>query len=310
MSPTQQNAKRRVLVAGPARVRWPPAFTDLPVLSAGSAPDGWRHSAHLIRESLRAIAVTSRAAGNTVSPAIAALFTLAGVATGQPVMAVAAVLAGALAGSLTEEAVGLVASVWRDRQERIQDFARAAEDEADRSIEDLLAEAMKDAKVRELLARSVETAARSLDDWKIDLLAATFVGGLRDDALVDDVLLLVEAIRQLETPHMRVLTVLAKERPLAIAPPTADVASRLECRGPTVDRGRSGSVRTCYVKTKVWRAASTHWPRSCKDSDSSSSTVPGVSRYETYYELSRLGRGCVNYLVERERSVRLRQAER
>jgi hypothetical protein len=35
------------------------------------------------------------------------------------------------------------------------------EDEADRSIEDLLAEAMKDAKVRELLARSVETAARS-----------------------------------------------------------------------------------------------------------------------------------------------------
>jgi hypothetical protein len=41
---------------------------------------------------------------------------------------------------------------------------------------------------------------------------------------VDDALLLVEAIRQLETPHMRVLTVLAKERPLAIAPRTADVA--------------------------------------------------------------------------------------
>jgi hypothetical protein len=63
------------------------------------------------------------------------------------------------------------------------------------------------------------------------------------------------------------------------------------------------------VKTKVWRAAST---LASKLQGLGLIVIDGTGRerYETYYELSRLGRGCVNYLVERERSIRLRQAER
>ena len=90
-------------------------------------------------------------------------------------------------------------------------------------MQELLEEAAADPWTLEMLARSVEAAARSLDDEKIDLLARIFVSGIRDSAKVDEAIILIEALRQVEAPHLRLLTVLAKPGPHFVpARPTED----------------------------------------------------------------------------------------
>jgi hypothetical protein len=161
----------------------------------------------------RVSAVVSRASGNTVGPAVAALWSMAGLALGEPALTVAAVPVGAVAGSLTEEAVSAVGLLWQQRRDRIQRFADEAETSSGTRMEQLLVEAEADPRTLEMLARGVEAAARSLDDRKIDLLARIFVSGVRDRAKVDEAIILIEALRQLEAPHLRLLTVLSKPGP-------------------------------------------------------------------------------------------------
>jgi len=251
----------------------------------------------------RAINVAGRASGNIVSPAVSALCTLAGVATGRPELATIGVPVGALAGALTEEAAGIVGQVWRDRQGRVEHLVGTAEEEAGQPIEELINAAMAEVRLRELLTRSVEAAARSLDDWKIDLLAATFVRGVQDDAIVDDALLLVEAIRQLENPHMRFLRVLATVRQRAIAPP--EPGGLFKAGVPRPDRRPASQ----WLGEDILRED----PGLELAFDSLSSKLQGLglvsiegngrARYETYYELTRMGHGCTSYLQQREKAT-------
>jgi hypothetical protein len=109
----------------------------------------------------------------------------------------------------------VVAALWRQRRDRMQRFADEAEASTCMRMEELLEEAAADPRTLEMLARSVEAAARPLDEQKTDLspLARSFVSGVRDSAKVDEAIILIEALRQLEMPHLRQLTVLAKPGP-------------------------------------------------------------------------------------------------
>jgi hypothetical protein len=157
--------------------------------------------------------VVSGASGSTVGSAVTALCSMAGVALHDPGLGLAAVPAGAVAGSMTQEAMSAIALLLQQRRDRVQRFADEAEITAGTQMERLLQEAAADPRTLEMLARSVEAASHSLDDQKIDLLARIFVSGVRDPAKVDEVNILIEALRQIEAPHLRVLTVLAEPGP-------------------------------------------------------------------------------------------------
>jgi hypothetical protein len=164
--------------------------------------------------SRRASGMANAAVGATVGSAVSALCVIAGTALGEPVaFGVASVPAGAAANWLSEDMAGYVASLYQQRRQRLHRFAGESESVSGTPLEDLLREARSDPRVLEMLARCVEAASRSLDDEKIDLLARIYVSGARDSARVDEAIILVEALRPLEAPHLRLLTVLAKPGP-------------------------------------------------------------------------------------------------
>jgi hypothetical protein len=68
----------------------------------------------------------------------------------------------------------------------------------------LLAATASSARQRELLAMAVESATRSLDDWKVDLLARIYATVTHEDR-IDEAALLIDAVRDLEGPHLRLL---------------------------------------------------------------------------------------------------------
>lgn len=147
-----------------------------------------------------------------VAPAFATLCELAGIAAGAPPGAGTAVgvAVGAATGSAAEELVDISRALWFDRTEKAARFADAAESAAGADLADLLTAAAQDPDTLELLAHTVEAATRSLDGWKIDTLACAYVAGARDGA-VNDALIVIDTIRQLELPHLRLLAVLSRE---------------------------------------------------------------------------------------------------
>jgi hypothetical protein len=154
----------------------------------------------------RMTGVAARAVGNTMSPAVVAIMTAAAIAQHKPELAtVWAVPVSALAGSLTEEGVQLVRQVWEDKARRVGHFADVAAEESGSSWDDLLSHAAHDEKVRELLARTVDGVASTIDSWKIEALAKVFANGASDGARIDDMLLLTGLVRELEGPHARLL---------------------------------------------------------------------------------------------------------
>jgi hypothetical protein len=156
----------------------------------------------------RASAVAGRAAGNTVGPAVTALMTAVGVATGQLDLAIWAVPAGATAGSLTEEGVALVRRAWQDKADRMDRFARSAAEDAGTSVEELIEAALADPRLRALLNRTATAAATALDDEKVDILARAFARAVDDPAQVDELLVLTNIVRDLDVPHIRVMSLL------------------------------------------------------------------------------------------------------
>ena len=150
----------------------------------------------------RAWGVAARTAGNTLSPGVTALCLLGGIPVG------ASTALGALAGSLTEEGIGAIGQLWRDRAERVERFAETAVGASGRPLDDLLAAAAAHPVKLGLLAQAVEAAGNALHESKVDLLARLVAEGVRDDARVDEALIMVDTVRQLELPHLRLLAIL------------------------------------------------------------------------------------------------------
>jgi hypothetical protein len=177
----------------------------------------------------RAVNTFANAAGNTVSPGVAALCVTAGL----PIQEAVAI--GATAGAITEEAINLLAERRRQVTGRVERFAATAEQESGRSLEDLLLEAAGDQRKLELLARTTEAAARSLDDLKIDLLARTYVHGSHTDDRIDHALIVTAALRELETPHLLLLAAIRSPGPVLIHP--------RQTRAADAGRQRQSAVR-------------------------------------------------------------------
>ncbi|NMO57524.1 hypothetical protein HH310_40955 [Actinoplanes sp. TBRC 11911] len=112
---------------------------------------------------------------------------------------------GAFGGSLAEEGIALITS-WRARRLRnVEQFGLAVDQATSAALDDLLKNVSGDPTALELLAQTVEAAARSLDDWKIDLLARAFVDGLSSNETVDVSGVAIDVVRQLEVLHLHAL---------------------------------------------------------------------------------------------------------
>jgi hypothetical protein len=99
----------------------------------------------------------------------------------------------------------------RNAAETLADAAEASGE----PVEDLLIKAVSDDRRHELLARALgiaqDTALRNKRRALGRALAAGIVG---DDARIDDELLFIRAIADLDEPHIRLLALMASDRPL------------------------------------------------------------------------------------------------
>ncbi|GGM90338.1 hypothetical protein ACFFX1_41390 [Dactylosporangium sucinum] len=146
----------------------------------------------------RAWPTAGRAIGNITNNAVAALLTLHYGFDPQ-----SAAVHGAVVGSIGEELISLAAS-WRLKN--LDRFARTVEDESDGlTFDEVVSGVMDDERKLGLLLVASEAASRAGDEWKIDLLARTFVHGVGNDDKVDAANLILDVVRQLEPMHLELL---------------------------------------------------------------------------------------------------------
>jgi hypothetical protein len=149
--------------------------------------------------------VGANATGNVVGG-------LLGAALGAP-LGPFGVVAGAAVGAIAEDYVKLYAA---DRARRVNAMSIAVGEFAEDSSDELYSGILGDERKRELLARAIEEAARSMEDQKIRAIAHAFVTGAlsSDPAAVDDAMLAIDVVRQLEAPHWRLISTLVRASPM------------------------------------------------------------------------------------------------
>lgn len=182
-------------------------------------------------------AAVAKTAGGTVGSAIGGLLAAAGLVTGNPVLEVGAVPAGAFAAAVTESMVEFGARQWQARAERVERFGATAATEADTTLDALVDDALADPRKLEVLGFATEAASRALDEKKIDLLARIYVHGVRGHDLIDETAVMIDAVRQIEGPHLRVMEVLSRPGPHFLPSPNTQQAMLNEMLG-TLPRGQ------------------------------------------------------------------------
>ena len=164
--------------------------------------------------------VGANAAGNAVGG-------LLGAALGAP-FGPFGVVAGAAVGAVAEDYVKLYAA---DRARRVHAMSVAVSEVTDDSSDELYSAILGDERKRELLARAVEEAARSIEDQNIRAIAHAFVTGAlsSDPAAVDDAMLAIDVVRQLGAPHWRLISTLVRASPMGgIDPTDEDLVKRYQ----------------------------------------------------------------------------------
>jgi len=155
--------------------------------------------------------VVAGTASGVASPIATSLLTAAGIVTGNAELVAFALPAGAFTGAVAAEGVGLVRRAWSDRADRVDRFAEAAAEEMGVPVEELLAIGESSKEVRCLLGVAVEAATEARGDWKIRTLARAFVTGAKDPAVVDELMVLTELLKDVEVADVRLMAQLAKE---------------------------------------------------------------------------------------------------
>lgn len=113
--------------------------------------------------------------------------------------------------------------------------------------ETLAARLRDDAEFAALFEASLETAARSAHDQKVRLLARVVAQAASDTASIDDAQLVASTIRELDSPHVRALAILADQK--RQHPDASGVAAVIEgmaglrTRGPGKVSGSSQILR-------------------------------------------------------------------
>lgn len=155
----------------------------------------------------------------TVAQAIAGALTAGlGLAVGGPV--------GAVAGAAFQPsaAVAVQRSLDELAQFRRRSAGRMLQGSADRMAvepDELVDSALRDLNSAHLLGEAIQTAARTVNDQKIQALARALANGIRDDAArADDEALVIAALAEIEAPHIKVLVHLGPERSRTRTPGT------------------------------------------------------------------------------------------
>lgn len=157
----------------------------------------------------RAGAVVKSTAGGVISGTVTAVMTSAGVKTVDPSLVQAAIAAGAAAGAVGEEGIDYVLHAARAKVKRVGRFLAEAVRLSGMSEEEILSAATENEGLHELLDLTAAAAAHTHDEAKIKILAAAFAeGATGDPAVVNEMLVAVEVLRQLEAPHVRLIRVL------------------------------------------------------------------------------------------------------
>jgi hypothetical protein len=166
----------------------------------------------------RSGAAFDRIIGNVVNSAVT---TWMAVHTGS---ADSAATVGGVVGPLAEELSFKLRKIVDVQDNRTQDMLDEAATAASSSTEDLIDAALNDPGKLELLLRAVDAARHATTDKKIRLLGQLFAAGVlaEDGAVVDDHLIAIDAIGQLDAPHLRLMAILIDPSPVW----WDDVASR------------------------------------------------------------------------------------
>ncbi|WP_125812361.1 hypothetical protein [Actinoplanes sp. ATCC 53533] len=120
--------------------------------------------------------------------------------------------AGATAGAAVKE-IPILAQMFADRRRSATDMMEHAVAYAGVNPERFMDALAADPKHRHLLRRAIHAAGDSVSGEKIRTLAAALAAGAiaTDDAVVDESMLVIDAVAQLEAVHLRVLALLATE---------------------------------------------------------------------------------------------------
>jgi hypothetical protein len=169
--------------------------------------------------------VLAATAGDIVSPTVAGLMAAAALTTGDAALAVWALPAGAFAGALTAEGATLVRRAWSDRGDRVRRFAEAAAKEAGIPV-DAVPTLAADETVRQLLGVTVQAASEAHGEWKLQMLAKAFVRGAEDPAKVDEIVLLVDVLKDVEVADVRMLAAIHRQTILATPEPRSQATTR------------------------------------------------------------------------------------
>ncbi|WP_285550263.1 hypothetical protein [Actinoplanes regularis] len=123
-----------------------------------------------------------------------------------------AVPAGAAAGAVVKE-VPLLGQLLADRRRSATDVVERAIAYAGCTPEEFVNVLAADPEHRYLLRRAIQAASDSVSEEKRRILAAALAAGAiaTDDAVVDESVLVIDAVAQIESVHLRVLVLLATE---------------------------------------------------------------------------------------------------
>jgi hypothetical protein len=170
----------------------------------------------------RSGAAFDRVVGNSVNTALTAWIAAT---TGSPEAAAAI---GGMIGPLAEElsfALRRAANFQRTQGEYMLGEAAST---SQIPVDALLAELTSDPARLQLLLRALEVAARSATEGKLVLVADLLATGAlaKDNAVVDEQMLVVDAVGALESPHFRLLIVLGDPSPVWWDAPAARATFR------------------------------------------------------------------------------------
>ena len=153
-----------------------------------------------------------KSAGRAVAETAAAVVQTAVTAALTAELGPFAVPAGAAAGAVVKE-VPLLGQLLADRRRSATDMMERAVVYAGVTPEEFVDALAADPKHRYLLRRAIHAGSDSASDEKTRILAAALAAGAiaTDDAVVDESVLVIDAVTQLESVHLRVLALLATE---------------------------------------------------------------------------------------------------
>lgn len=152
----------------------------------------------------------SQNAPTVVKALVQAMSALAGAGIGGP--------PGAVVGAVSSELMlELAAKAWRELGERrassVGRLVEQASDACGQDPEVMLSDAAANEGTAQLLLDAMAAASETLLEWKVDALGKALAGGLaHDSARVDEERLVVRALADLEPPHVRALSLLARAR--------------------------------------------------------------------------------------------------